>query len=118
MVLSHAYCPLCGKPNVGQPVRQMLGVEDALCSERCLAAWQVIAILRGLESKNTAVSTRRRLERDEGRLHAALLSELLVERWRAGDWGLEPRDVLVRLSEHGPVGYKTLALDRATEGVI
>jgi hypothetical protein len=51
-----------------------------------------------MESKNQAVAARRRLEVDEGRLHAALLSELLSKRWRAGDWGLEPRDVLARLS--------------------
>jgi hypothetical protein len=101
--LSHAYCPLCGKPNIGQLARQVRGLEDALCSERCIAGWQALAILRDLESKNQAVATRRRLELDEGRLHAALLSELLSERWRAGDWGLEPRDVLARLSEPGPL---------------
>jgi hypothetical protein len=59
--------------------------------------------LRDLESKNQAVAARRRLELDEGRLHAALLSELLSERWRAGDWEHEPRDVLARLSEPGPL---------------
>jgi hypothetical protein len=103
MALSHAYCPLCGKPNVGQLARQVRSVEDALCSERCLAAWQALTILRDLESKNAAVAARRRLELDEGRLHAALLSELLSERWRAGDWGLEPRDVLTRLNEAGSI---------------
>jgi hypothetical protein len=78
-------------------------VEDALCSERCLAAWQVLEVLRDMESTSQAVTGRRRVEVEEGRLHAALLSELLFQRWRGGDWGLEPRDVLARLNEPGPL---------------
>jgi hypothetical protein len=74
-----------------------------LSAQSCIAGWQALAILRDLESKNQAVAARRRLELDEGRLHAALLSELLSRRWRVGDWGLEPRDVLARLSETGPL---------------
>jgi hypothetical protein len=50
-----------------------------------------------MESNSQAVTSRRRVEAEEGRLHAALLSELLFQRWREGDWGLEPRDVLARL---------------------
>ena len=103
MSLLHAYCPLCGKANLGQLTRQVRSIEDALCSERCLSAWQVVEILRDLESKNQSVRSRRRLEAEEGRLHAALMSELLFQRWRSGDWGLEPRAVLERLSEAGPL---------------
>ena len=101
LALPDAYCPLCGKSNVGQLARRARSVEDALCSERCLAAWRALAILRDLESKNEAVGIRRRLDLEEGRPHAFSLSELLSQRWRAGDWGLEPRDVLARLSEPG-----------------
>src|SRR5437867_3830732 len=103
MALSHTYCPLCGKPNVGQLARQIRKVEDAVCSERCLAAWQALTILRDLESENAAVASRRRLDLEEGRPHATALSELLFQRWRGGDWDLEPRDVLARLSEARPL---------------
>ena|SRR5438132_55552 len=103
MALSHSYCPICGKQNVDQFARQVRAVEDALCSERCLAAWRALAILRDMESKNEAVAIRRRLDLEEGRPHATALSELLFQRWRAGDWALEPREVLARLSEPGPL---------------
>src|SRR5947209_18547531 len=102
MALSRSYCPFCGKLNVDQFAREVRTAEDALCSERCLAAWQALKILRDLESKNEVVAIRRRLDLEEGRQHATALSELLVQRWHAGDWGLEPRDVLARLSEPGP----------------
>ena len=104
MALSHSYCPLCGKLNVDQLARAVRTAEDALCSERCLAAWQALKILRDLESKNEAVAIRRRLDLEEGRQHATALSELLFQKWHAGDWGLEPQDVLARLSEPEPQG--------------
>jgi hypothetical protein len=104
LALPDSYCPLCGKPNVGQLARQVRTAEDALCSERCLAAWQTLTILRDLESKNEAVAIRRRLDLEEGRQHAPPLSELLFQKWHAGDWRHAPQDVLARLSEPEPQG--------------
>ena len=46
------------------------------------------------ESANERVATRRRSEYESGTPHPSALSELLLVRWRAGDWTVVPEDVL------------------------
>ena len=90
-----AYCPLCGEENadgVGTTT-----AEGALCSDRCSAAFKALAMLRDRESESEALSVRRRHEIELSVPHAAALSELLLKRWRAGDWVVEPKSVLNRL---------------------
>jgi hypothetical protein len=53
--------------------------------------------VRGWESANKALATRKRAESEAHEPHAPTLSELLRERWQAGDWTVAPDDVLGRL---------------------
>ena len=93
----HAHCPLCGEEQVERLLSEIGNAEDALCSDRCAAAWHALAVVRGCESVNEALETRRRLEWGAGQQHAPTLSELLLERWRAGDWTVAPEELLSRL---------------------
>ena len=93
----HAYCPFCGEEQPDRPLLEIANVEDALCSDRCAAAWHTLAALRGRESVDESLATRRLLELEAGQPHAPALSELLLERWRAGDWTVVPQDLLGRL---------------------
>jgi hypothetical protein len=93
----HAHCPLCGEEQVAGLVSEIGNAEDALCSDRCAAAWHALTVVRRCESLNEALATRRRLELGAGQQHAPTLSELLLERWRAGDWSVAPEDLLSRL---------------------
>ena len=93
----HVYCPLCGEERADRLLRGVTSAEDALCPDPCAAAWHTLAALRGRESVNELLATRRSLEYEAGQPHAPLLSELLLDRWRAGDWTVMPQDLLARL---------------------
>ncbi len=93
----HGHCPFCGEEQVERLLSEIGNAEDALCSDRCAAAWHALAVVRGCESVNEALETRRRLEWGAGQQHAPTLSELLLERWRAGDWTVAPEELLSRL---------------------
>ena len=92
-----AFCPLCGKEQIDVLANAIRNPEGALCAHRCAAAWQALAAVRGWESTSEALAMRRRLESEAHQPHASTLSELLHERWRTGDWTVEPDDVLSRL---------------------
>ncbi len=79
----HAYCPLCGHEQVDRLARDVIRAEDALCPGPCAAAWQTLKALRGQESVNESLATRRRAEHEAGRSHAPVLSELLLQLWQA-----------------------------------
>jgi hypothetical protein len=89
-----AYCPLCGYAHTKMLVSDVRGVEDALCPGRCADAWHALAALRLRESVDERVSQRRRAEYASGEAHPSALSELLLARWRAGDWSVSPEDLL------------------------
>ena len=93
-----AFCPLCGQEQVDLLASAVRHTEDALCPDRCAAAWQALAAVRGWESGNKALATRKRAESEAHEPHAPTLSELLRQRWQAGDWTVAPDDVLGRLS--------------------
>ena len=93
----HGHCPCCGEEQLDRLLSEVGSAEDALCSARCAAAWQALAVVRGCESVNEALETRRRLEWGAGQQPAPMLSELLLERWRAGDWTVAPEQLLSRL---------------------
>jgi len=95
---ANAYCSLCGREQLNRPLAELKDREDCLCPGRCATAWRTLAMLRTRESGNSALATRRQLQWEAHQTQAISLSELLLKRWRAGDWGLEPRDVLARLS--------------------
>ena len=90
----HAYCPLCGQARVEIRANAVRGLEAALCPGRCLVAWQALAALREQESISARVTARRRLEYESGHAHPRALSELLLDRWREGDWTVPPEQVL------------------------
>ena len=97
----HAYCPLCGEERADRLLREVTRAEDALCADPCAAAWQTLVALRGLESVNEVLAARRRLEYEAGQPLAPVLSEVLLDRWRAGDWTVTPQDLGI-----GPVGER------------
>jgi hypothetical protein len=100
----HAYCPLCGEERADRLLREVSGVEDALCPDRCAAAWRTLAALRGRESLSQVLASRRRLEYEAGQPFGPVLSELLLERWRAGDWTVMPQDLGIGPAGERPVG--------------
>lgn len=106
----NAYCPLCGQPRVEMLASDVRRVEDALCSGRCNAAWRALAALRLRESSSARILTRRRLEFESQQAHAPALSELLLMRWRAGDWSVEPERLLDQFSaddESTPIQWRS-----------
>jgi hypothetical protein len=74
-------------------------VEDALCPGRCDTAWHALAALRLRESSSMRVATRRRVEYESQQPHPPALSELLLLRWRAGDWTVAPEHVLMQVGQ-------------------
>jgi hypothetical protein len=92
-----AYCPLCGAEQLDRPLTEVASAEAGLCRGRCTAAWQALALLRTRESGNEALATRRQLRFEALETKATSLSELLLERWRAGDWTVVPEDLLGQL---------------------
>jgi hypothetical protein len=57
----------------------------------------VLIALRQCESKSERIADRRRGESEAKQAHAPTLSQLLLVRWRAGDWAVLPEDVSARL---------------------
>jgi hypothetical protein len=74
-------------------------VQDALCPGRCKTAWYAVSALRERESSSARIAARRRVEYETQQPHPPALSELLLLRWRAGDWTVAPEDVLARVAE-------------------
>ena len=106
----HAHCPLCGEERADQLLREVTNAENALCPHPCADAWRTLAALRRRESVNEALASRRRLEYEAGQPFAPVFSDLLLDRWRAGDWTVMPQDLLARLEAAGDgEGSKTLA---------
>jgi hypothetical protein len=93
----HAYCPLCGRARTEIAAGALKTTEEALCPDKCLIAWQALAALRLRESTSDRVTTRRQYEYESGEQHAAALSELLLRRWREGDWSIRPDELLTQL---------------------
>ena len=54
-------------------------------------------MLRLREAGSEQLAARRREESEEHRQHLPALSELLLIRWRAGDWGVEPEQLLEQI---------------------
>ena len=94
---ANAYCPLCGAEQLNRPLAEVAKPEGGLCLGRCATAWQALAVLRTRESGNEALATRRQLRLEAHQTQATSLSELLLERWRAGDWTVVPEDLLRQL---------------------
>jgi hypothetical protein len=92
-----AFCPLCGGEQQDKLASEVATAEAALCAGRCTVAWQVLTALRLSESGNEQVVARRREEWEAREPHAATLSEILLGRWRAGDWAVAPEDLLGQL---------------------
>lgn len=90
----HAYCPLCGEARAEIRASSVRDAEAALCPERCLAAWHALEALREHEATSERVVARRRVEYESGEPHRPPLSQLLLERWRLGDWTVGPDQVL------------------------
>ena len=92
-----AYCPLCGQAREEMLASAVRHVEEAVCPGRCEAAWRALAALRLRESASGRVAARRQDEYASQQPHPPALSELLLYRWRAGDWALTPEDVLAQI---------------------
>jgi hypothetical protein len=71
--------------------------EDALCPGRCRVAWSALAALRRRESSSRRLAARRQSEYANHEPHLPTLSELLLMRWRAGDWSVVPEDLLAEI---------------------
>jgi hypothetical protein len=92
-----AFCPLCGREQTDKLASEVATPDAALCAGRCAVAWRALVALRLCESASEEVATRRRTEWDARQPHASTLSELLLRRWREGDWTVAPEDVLGKL---------------------
>src|SRR5690348_12927093 len=92
------FCPVCGDESPGRIAGAPASAEvAALCSDRCAAAFEALALLRRRESESEALEDRRRREWALHQPPTRVLSELLLQRWRAGDWTVEPGRILSRL---------------------
>jgi hypothetical protein len=89
----HAYCSLCGQARIEIRASDVRAAEDALCSGRCSRAWHALVVLRTRESASERVAARRRSEYENQQPHEPPLSEVLLRRWRAGDWTVTPEDL-------------------------
>lgn len=98
----YAFCPLCGKERREILASVVRGPEDALCPGRCGAAWRILVALRLRESSSERVAARRQSEYQDQQPHLPALSELLLLRWREGDWAVSPEDLLAQIqsTEH------------------
>jgi len=91
------FCPLCGCEQADKLVSDVRSPEGALCDDRCAVAWRVLVALRASESTSERIAVRRRSEYETAQPHTSTLSELLLGRWRAGDWAVAPEDLLKQL---------------------
>jgi hypothetical protein len=95
----HAYCPLCGQPRTETLIKEVREPVDALCPGRCTIAWHVVEALRLRESASERVTARRKSEYENRQPHLAALSELLLRRWRTGDWTVPPERLLRHIKD-------------------
>ena len=93
--MAGAYCALCGTEI---DVQEPLAGYGAACGSRCAAALQAVASLRQREQDSVQVAVRRRAEYEHGVEHPLALSDILLTRWRAGDWTINPNRVLAQLA--------------------
>ncbi len=82
---------------MGKLASEVGNPEMALCAGRCTGAWHVLIALRQCEATSERVAVRRRTETDARQEHAPTLSQLLLGRWRAGDWAVPPEYVSAQL---------------------
>jgi len=75
------YCPICGVEVRSE--RQVTTAHAALCSERCKNGWRALAALRDVPNSGSVAT-------------------LLIQRWRDGDWSVEPAAVLGQLHTAEP----------------
>ena len=68
------------------------------CGSRCATALEAIVLLRKQESISAQVAVRRQAEYEQGIEHPPALSEIMLKRWRAGDWTISPDHVLQQLT--------------------
>ncbi|HEU0305250.1 MAG TPA: hypothetical protein VFR32_11790 [Gaiellaceae bacterium] len=73
---------------------EVRAVGDALCPGRCTTGWEALAALRVRESGSEQVAARRREEHEAQLPRGPSLSELLLVRWRSGDWAVAPEQLL------------------------
>jgi len=92
-----AFCPLCGQEQTDKLASEVATPDAALCAGRCAVAWRALVALRLCESASEEVAARRRSEWEARQPHASALSELLLRRWRGGDWTVAPEDLLGQL---------------------
>jgi hypothetical protein len=92
-----AFCPLCGREQTDKLASEVATPDAALCAGRCAVAWRALVALRLCESASEDVAARRRSEWEARQPHASTLSELLLRRWRDGDWTVAPEDLLGQL---------------------
>jgi hypothetical protein len=59
---------------------------------------EAVVLLRERESTSVQVAARRREEYEHGVERAPGLSEIMLRRWRAGDWTISPDHVLAQLT--------------------
>jgi hypothetical protein len=104
----HGFCPLCGQPRPEIPASALSDAEAALCAGRCFTAWQALTALRLRESTSEHVRVRRRTEYESGQPHAAALSDLLLRRWRDGDWTVTPEQLLMQVTEKNKVACESV----------
>ena len=97
MSARRAFCPVCGLEQGDKLASAVHGPEEALCFGRCTAAWHVLVALRQCEASSSRLADRRRVESETRQDHAPPLSQLLLLRWRAGDWAVLPEDVIEQL---------------------
>ena len=93
----HGYCPLCGQARPEIHARAVSRAEAALCPGRCSTALEALAALRMRESTSEPVRIRKRSEYEAGQPHRPLLSDLLLRRWRDGDWTVTPEQLLMQV---------------------
>jgi len=94
--MGSAYCALCGTATDWQEARPR---DPNSCGTQCSAALAAVDLLRKRETESVRVAARRRAENERGVEHSPALSEIMLKRWRAGDWTINPDRILVQLTE-------------------
>ena len=94
--MAAVYCALCGTEIDTQNARPR---DPVACGPKCAAALEALHLLRQRETESVSVAARRRAEYEQGVEHPPVLSEIMLKRWRAGDWTVSPNQVLAQLTE-------------------
>ena len=76
---------------------ELRAIGDALCPGRCTTGWEALAMLRRHESESEQLAARRREEYAAHLPRGSALSDLLLLRWRAGDWAVAPEQLLEQI---------------------